>query len=210
MRKKLGTACMALGLVLLLAAAALLAYNRWDDWRAGQSVAGIQDALEAAEEEYSDSSGIRGDGEDISGDGQDIIEDGEMNSIEIDGYGYIGTLSIPSYGLELPVMAEWSYPGLKIAPGRYSGSVWNSDLIICGHNYTRHFGNLRNLEPGDTLYFTDVNGNVFYYEVEETVILRPTDVEEMMSRESGGWDLTLFTCTIGGQTRVTVRCSRTD
>ncbi|MCD7923056.1 MAG: sortase [Clostridiales bacterium] len=209
MRMKLGTACMALGILLLLAAAALLAYNRWDDWRAGQSVAEIQDALETAEAEDSGSGIIEG-GEDISEDGQDNFEDGEMDTIEIDGYGYIGTLSIPSYGLELPVMAEWSYPGLKIAPGRYSGSVQANDLIICGHNYTRHFGNLRYLEPGDELSFTDVNGNVFYYEVKETVILRPADVEEMMSRAAGGWDLTLFTCTIGGQTRVAVRCSRTE
>ncbi len=29
------------------------------------------------------------------------------------------------------------------------------------------------------------------------------DVEEMIT---GDWDLTLFTCTLGGQTRVTVRC----
>ncbi|MCD8109676.1 MAG: hypothetical protein LUE14_06205 [Clostridiales bacterium] len=116
MRKKLGTVCMALGILLLLGAASLLAYNRWDDWRAGQSVAEIQDALEAAEAEDSDSSGISGYGEDIPEDGQDISEDGAMDSIEIDGYGYIGTLSIPGYGLELPIMAEWSYQGLKIAP----------------------------------------------------------------------------------------------
>ncbi|MCD8118469.1 MAG: sortase [Lachnospiraceae bacterium] len=134
----------------------------------------------------------------------------EMATAEIDGSAYIGILTIPSLGLELPIQSEWSYAGLKIAPGRYSGSVWTDDLVICGHNYTRHFGNLKYLEQGDPLYFTDVNGNVFAYEVEEVVILQPTDVEEMMSRETGEWDLTLFTCTIGGQTRVTVRCSRTN
>jgi sortase A len=37
-------------------------------------------------------------------------------------------------------------------------------------------------------------------------ILRPTAVEEMIS---GDWDLTLFTCTIGGATRVTIRCEKT-
>ncbi len=133
-----------------------------------------------------------------------------MRTIEIDGYLYIGTLSIPSYGLELPVMSEWSYPGLKIAPGRYTGSVWTDDLIICGHNYERHFGNLKYLEAGDEITFTDVDDNVFNYQVEEVYILQPTDVEEMVSQSSGEWDLTLFTCTIGGQTRVTVRCSRTE
>ena len=34
--------------------------------------------------------------------------------------------------------------------------------------------------------------------------LMPTAVEEM---ESGDWDLTLFTCTVGGRTRVAVRCA---
>lgn len=191
---------MALGLLLMAGALGLLAYNRWDNWRAGQSVADIQDTLEEAEEEtlYSIPSLPT------------VPEDGVMRTIEIDGYEYIGTLSIPSYGLELPVMAEWSYPGLKIAPGRYTGSVWTDDLIICGHNYERHFGNLKYLEAGDEISFTDVDGNVFNYQVEEVIILQPTDVEEMVDQTSSEWDLTLFTCTIGGQTRVTVRCSRTD
>lgn len=55
------------------------------------------------------------------------------------GYEYIGYLSIPSIGLALPVMKQWSYAGLKIAPGRYSGSLYTDDLVIAGHNYNRHF-----------------------------------------------------------------------
>jgi len=37
--------------------------------------------------------------------------------------------------------------------------------------------------------------------------LMPTDIKEMTS---GEFDLTLFTCTVGGQYRVTVRCDRVD
>ncbi len=212
MRSKLGELFMALGALLLVAAVGLLAYNQWDDWRAGRSVADIQDALEAAVEEaeaaatpapYIGSAYAAADSEDEA-------QDTEMATVEVDGYEYIGTLSIPSYGLQLPVMAQWSYAGLKIAPGRYSGSVWTDDLIICGHNYDRHFGNLKNLEPGDIITFTDVEGNIFDYQVEEIITLQPTVVEEKACREYGEWDLTLFTCTIGGQTRVTVRCSRTS
>lgn len=211
MRSKLGEVFMALGALMLAAAVALLAYNRWDDWRAGQSVATVQEALEQAIETaatpapYNTITTTAA----TTGDEEEIINT-EMATVEVDGYEYIGTLSIPSYGLELPVMAAWSYAGLKLAPGRYTGSVWTDDLIICGHNYERHFGNLKYLEPGDAITFTDVEGNVFTYQVEEVVILQPTDVEEMVSQESGQWDLTLFTCTIGGQTRVTVRCSRVE
>ncbi len=200
MRKKLGSVCMALGLVLLAAALALLLYNRWDNDRAGEAAAEAQSALESAVAENEASAETDSETEHIGS---------EMETVEIDGYEYIGTLTIPSLELELPIMEEWSYPGLKIAPGRYVGSVWTDDLVICGHNYTWHFGNLKYLEAGDALQFTDVNGNVLQYQVEEVVILQPTDVEEMISQESGEWDLTLFTCTIGGQTRVTVRCSRT-
>lgn len=198
MRYKAGVLCMILGILLLIASACLLTYNRWDNWRAGQRIAYIQDALEEAEEE--------GGFPAVDDTGDDY--GGEMATIEIDRYAYIGTLSIPGYGLELPIMSEWSYPGLKVAPGRYSGSVWTDDLIICGHNYDRHFGNLKYLENGDSIAFTDVDGNVFDYLVEEVLILQPTDVEEMVTQTEDEWDLTLFTCTLGGQARVTVRCSR--
>ena len=55
-----------------------------------------------------------------------------MPEEEIDGYSYIGYLSIPTLDLELPIMEEWSYPGLKIAPGRYTGSAYNGSFAICG------------------------------------------------------------------------------
>ena len=49
-----------------------------------------------------------------------------------------------------------------------------------------------------------MDGNLFTYEMAERETLMPTSVEEMTS---GDWDLTLFTCTVGGQSRVTVRCT---
>ncbi|MCD8161543.1 MAG: sortase [Clostridiales bacterium] len=218
MRKKLSTLCMALGLGLLLAALALLIYNRWDDYRAGTSAAEVEAALEeviqanaeAAEAATENASAAEAEAEAESEAGPEAeASDPQPETVELDGHAYIGILTVPALGLELPVMAEWSYAGLKIAPGRYSGSAGTGDLIICGHNYARHFGNLKYLEPGDTLSFTDLSGTVFQYAVEEVVILQPTDVDEMISQQSGAWDLTLFTCTVGGQTRVTVRCSRT-
>lgn len=190
---------MTLGGLLILAALALLLYNRWDNARAGGDAQAVLETLQA---EIADS------GAAIPVYNQyNQRESAEMDTIEIDGYDYIGTLTIPILELELPVMAEWSYTGLKIAPGRYTGSVWTDDLVICAHNYEYHFGTLKYLEPGDTLYFTDVNGTVFQYEVGEVVILQPTDIESMIESE---WDLTLFTCTIGGKTRVTVRCTGID
>ena len=75
-------------------------------------------------------------------------------------------------------------------------------LIICGHNYPSHFADLKKLQEGDTATFTDMAGNTFTYQMIICEILNPDATEEM---ESGDWDLTLFTCTVGGQTRVAVR-----
>ena len=126
---------------------------------------------------------------------------------EIEGKEYIGLLQIPSLELTLPVIREWSYSSLKIAPCRYEGSVYKDNLIIAAHNYRSHFRRLGELEAGETVTFVDAAGNVFVYEVVISETLPPTAVEEM---KGGDWDLTLFTCTYGGQYRVTVRCEKAE
>jgi sortase A len=129
-----------------------------------------------------------------------------MAEVKINGYNYIGYLSIPALELELPIMSSWSYRQLKIAPCRYSGSLRGEDLVLMAHNYSRHFGKISKLNEGDTISFTDVDGVVTYYQVAAMDILEPTAVEVMTS---GEFDLTLFTCTYGGGSRVTVCCNKT-
>lgn len=132
-----------------------------------------------------------------------IFPEIEMPVENIEEDLYIGILEIPSLQLSLPVMSDWSYPNLKKAPCRYAGSAYTNDLIVSAHNYQCHFGSLKSLIPGDRITFTDTQGNCFLYEVTEIEILEPTAIEQM---QNGSWDLTLFTCTYGGQKRVTVRC----
>ncbi|MCI7736214.1 MAG: sortase [Clostridiales bacterium] len=132
-----------------------------------------------------------------------LYPDMEMPTESVDGQVYIGVVEVPSLELSLPVISEWSYPRLKKAPCRFVGSVYSRDIVICGHNYERHFGRLKELSIGDEVRFTDVEGNVFFYSVCAMEQLEKKAVEEMMT---GDWDLTLFTCTKGGLNRVTVRC----
>lgn len=139
---------------------------------------------------------------------EDTIPDYVINPLmnlpkkEIDGKTYVGTVSIPALEVTLPVMSEWSYDNFKISPCVYEGTPYQNNFIICAHNYRNHFGNLKNLTQGDKITFKDFDGNVFNYEVLYTEILDNNAVEEM---SAGEWDLTLFTCTYGGATRVTVR-----
>lgn len=201
MENKKGAFCMAAGFLLVLAALLLTGYNVWDESRAGDAADATFQALKFQTEE-----GREELPEYIL---PDYLVDPrfEMPTVEIDGYDYIGYLDIPSLELSLPVMSEWSYPQLKIAPCRYAGSVYLDDMILAAHNYDRHFGRLKNLEGGELVRFTDVDGNVFDFSVTELELLWPEQTEEMLS---GEWDLTLFTCTLGGRQRVTVRCDRIE
>ena len=191
------------GLLLIAAALALAAYNVIDAQRAARSAA---QALEALSQTTAVSAT---DPEEASADDAPAyLADPEMPmpTVSFDGNDYIGRVDIPSLGLSLPVISEWSYPRLKIAPCRYTGSAYLDNLIIAAHNYSSHFGNLNRLNTGDTVTFTDVDGNQFTYAVSLIEDLPGTAIEEM---QAGEWDLTLFTCTLGGRSRVTVRCERT-
>lgn len=201
---------MTTGLLLLAAAFLLTGYNIWDERRAEaasqEMLSQIDLPVEEAARRFADwEAGLQGSEVDIP----DYVLNPYMDMPvrEIDGQEYIGVLSVPSLGLDLPVLSEWSYPKLKIAPCRYHGSAYTHDLIIAGHNYRKHFSPIKSLEPGERIVFTDVEGNQFFYQVDTVEILRKTAVEEM---EAGEWDLTLFTCTYGGQTRFTLRCVREE
>lgn len=119
----------------------------------------------------------------------------------------IGILEIPALDLELPVISSWSYSSLRLAPCRYSGSAYKGDLVIAAHNYQSHFGGLRTLPEGSEVFFTDAVGNRFSYYVAVTEALTPWSVDDMTS---GEWPLTLFTCTLDSQNRVTVRCEYSE
>ena len=208
MKHKLGNILMILGSVLILSALALFLCNQREASRAEQAVSDLIPQLHTAIEaavpeslpapEAPAATAPTAETEPVST---------EMPVVEIDGYDYIGYISFPSLELELPVMADWDYTRLKIAPCRYAGSTVSDDLVIMAHNYTRHFGRLRRLTEGDSVIFTDAEGQSIAYQVVALDILNPTAIEEMTS---GSCDLTLFTCTYGGKSRVTVYCNRAE
>ena len=127
----------------------------------------------------------------------------DMPEKEIDSRYYIGILYVDAFRLELPVLSELTYPGLRKSPCRYKGSVYQNDLIIAAHNYNSHFGKLKNLPVGSEIKFVDTDGNEFDYTAEAIEVINGKNVDAM---DEGEWDLTLFTCTYGGAERVTVRC----
>lgn len=189
-----GLVCIVLGVVLLLAAGGLYAYNRYEDAHAGAEaqtvVADLQQKVETPEPE-AESGPL----------------DPELPVVEVDGNEYVGEISIPAIGIDLPVMSEWSYPKLKISPCRQFGSSRTDDLVIAAHNYESHFGKIGTLALGDEVRFTDMDGIENHYTVSAIEVHDPTDVEAV---EHSGHDLVLYTCTYGGKTRIVVFCDRSN
>jgi sortase A len=228
-KRRIGTVLLVLGFLAAAAALILTASNYRDDIEAGKSALAdlhkmeemlgidadgdgligstpIEDYYKAHGMDASERSSVRQ--EDVkNAPVYELHPDMTMPTVDADGHTYVGFLEIPAIKRILPVMDAWSYPNLKIAPCRFVGTVYAHDMIVCAHNYDRHFGLIKTLEEGDKVFFTDVYGDRFSYEVSEVTILQPTDVDEM--KDPDDWDLTLFTCTIGGATRVTVRCVMT-
>ena len=125
----------------------------------------------------------------------------------VDGTAYIGTVEIPALELNLPVISTTTQDNLKKAPCRYSGSAYQDDLILGAHNYKKHFGRIKSLSYEDQVKVTDLDGNIFSYQVADIEILKPDQVEDLIG---GDWALTLYTCTPGGGSRVVVRCLKTE
>ncbi len=195
--KKHGKLIMLLGAIFVLLSLTLTLYNSYEEKKAEKLASDVLEQISMA----------------FPAEKPEGLPDYIINPFmklpkkDIDGSFYVGTLSVPELNISLPVMEQWSYENFKISPCVYEGTPYLNNFIICAHNYRSHFGNLKNLTQGDKVTFTDFDSNVFNYEVMYTEILDNNAVTEM---SSGEWDLTLFTCTYGGATRVTVRCKNVE
>lgn len=199
MKRKLGALLMALGLILIAGAAGLFLWNQQEADRAATASAELMPKLNAV---------IMANAGDEASKTPDLPipmepEKPVMTAVEIDGHSYIGYLTIPRLGLELPVMEEWSDENLKIAPCRFTGTTMEENLVLAAHNYKKHFGPIRRLKPGDQVIFVDMENVTTVYEVASTDAVAPTAVEEVTA---GAYDLALVTCTYGGNTRLVVYC----
>ncbi|MEI3086336.1 MAG: sortase [Oscillospiraceae bacterium] len=169
MPKKAGIAIMAAGAVLIISALLLFVHNRQEDAQAGQEAESLLESVEAVIEAQA----VRKPSPSPGVSPSPAPVDPTMPTVTIDGYDYIGYVEVPVLGLKLPVMAEWNYDRLKIAPCRQFGSTRTDDLVIAAHNFESHFGRLKELTGGETVIFTDMDGVVSTYSVTRLETLSP-------------------------------------
>lgn len=197
-KHRFGNICISVGMVLIFGAIGLGMWNLKENYRARMDSERILQELapiitqNGTEPVHSEET-------------EELVDltDYEMPVKEINGERYIGVLVVPDLELEVPIQDGWDSGKLQVSPCRYSGEAITRNLVICAHNYSTHFGRLKELNKGADVHLVTMKGNVLNYKVELVETLMPTDVAAM---KESPYDLTLFTCTIGGATRVTVRC----
>jgi sortase A len=210
-RNIFGTTLIVLGVLSLLGAAGLLGYNLIEEREAGESAQAVlqqiaPEVINRTPPKYEDLQGSLPGSlpmTEIEIPNYILNPQMDMPEKEYDGRSYVGVVAIPALNVELPVLADWSYKKLKVAPCHYFGSYYETDFVIAAHNYPTHFGRLPELQPGDLILFTDISGDVHGYEVVLLETLPGNAAKEMIT---SGFDLSLYTCTPGGASRVTVRC----
>lgn len=195
MKNKIGISLMIAGCIAIIAALCLVVHNISTDYNSGKKSVEVLRLLEYEIENKSENTSY--------GEKKIANEDGQgLKTVSVGDNTYTGIISIPEIGIELPVMSSWSYENLDISPCLYYSDP--EKMVIAAHNYSSHFGKIKELVSGDYIVFTDTENKVYVYEVINTEILDSYDTEKMIS--GNDWDMTLFTCTLSGTQRVTVRC----
>ena len=193
---KIRNALVCSGLVLILGAVCLTGYNLLEERRAGHSAEDALAAIGTVSPAPQEETPL-----------YQIDPNVPMPETTVNDIAYVGYLAVPALELELPVITRTTDYYLTVAPCRFYGSAYTEDLVLGAHNYNSHFGRLKELRYGDEVTFTDMDGNRFVYEVANIETLQPDQDEYLCS---GEYPLSLYTCTIGGRTRLTVRCGEIE
>lgn len=108
--------------------------------------------------------------------------------------GHIGTLKIPSIGLNVKVYQGTDDDALRYGVGHFEQtSIWNGNVAIAGHNrgVNSYFGQIHNLKMGAKIQLTTKIGTK-EYEVASVAKIAATDLSVLNARDND--IITLITC----------------
>lgn len=108
--------------------------------------------------------------------------------------GSIGTVKIPSLGIDMKVWEGETDTSMKKGLGHYSStSAWDGNVGVCGHNRGTKYaiGSIKDLKQGDTITYTTIYGTRTY-QVTLVKIISNTDWSYLQSTSDNR--ITLTTC----------------
>ena len=113
--------------------------------------------------------------------------DNAMSVLSVEGTNFVGLLEMPKWGSVLPVGNDWG----KVSkyPSRFTGSVYDSTLQIGATTQKGQYDFYREISVGDTVTFTDMEGNRFSYRVADICYAKHANQETLQKQAAA---LTLF------------------
>ena len=113
--------------------------------------------------------------------------DNNMSTLSIDDINFVGIIEMPRYESVLPVCADWG--NLSDYPCRFSGSVYDRTMQVGGTSQKGQYDFYRDISVGDTVFFTDMEGNRYEYAVTDIKYENNADQNTLNRNDSA---LTLF------------------
>ena len=112
-----------------------------------------------------------------------------MPALELEGEDLVGLLSIPDFGVTLPIGEGWDAWGVHAYPRCLAGTVGDGTLIVGGADRPAQLGCLDAVEVGTTVTVTDMTGAVYTFAVERVERSATATKEELTDPAT---HLTLF------------------
>lgn len=200
--QKRGAAWVALGALLLAGAAALSGWNLWAQKRAADTASLL---LAVAQAQQLVAQGAPDGALPAQAAPPAPAADPaspEEASLAAAAQQIDGVLSLPTLGLELPVLAGYSEELLQLSPCVYQRAGEGGRLVIAGHNYRSHFGRLGRLKPGYPAAYQPQQGEPLALAVRS---LEEIGADDRNALEAGEWTVTLLTCNLDQSRRLLVR-----
>lgn len=113
----------------------------------------------------------------------------DMPLLQVDGMDFAGIIEVPTYNRTLPIFANWDKSRVSSFPCRYSGSIYNGNLIIGGSDNSGQFDFMKQITVSDTVFITDVTGARFTYQVTDIKLTRDVSSESLEATDA---DLIFF------------------
>ena len=174
MKKQTNQLCVLLGICLLVVAALVLIFWQWgihkSQQEATKNVQTIRTLIPEAQ-----------------GAVLEERQDNTMSVLSINGTDFVGILEIPKFGSSLPVCANWGE--VSQHPCRLSGSVYDRTMQIGTTSQKGQCDFYRDVSVGDFVFFTDMEGNRFSYEITDIRYEKHADQTTLQQEDAA---LTLF------------------
>lgn len=139
------------------------------------------------------------------GDPQDT-SDSAMPVLQLDGKDFCGLISVPAFGVKLPVFDTWKPSAVIRYPCRFWGTIYDGSLILGGSSQLGQFDFCSRLDLDDRIIITDLLGTEYTCRVDRIDRSSSADFARL---SSGGYPLTLFAPDGFSTSYIIVRCSWT-